>query len=98
MHVEQVEIYSDATNQAILRHPGRRFPGVLVQGDTLWTLCYKADELCLNGRNQLDARHYQELNELRNALWSFLTHYKAVLGEHGIPLPFCEIPLAPEPK
>jgi Family of unknown function (DUF6959) len=31
MHVEPVEIYSDQTNAAIMRHPGRRFPGVLIQ-------------------------------------------------------------------
>lgn len=35
MRIEPVEIYSDASNQAILRHPARRFPGILVQGDTL---------------------------------------------------------------
>jgi hypothetical protein len=40
-----------------------------------------------------DTDHYQEANNLRNALWSYLSHYKAVLGEHEIPLPFSEIPL-----
>ena len=92
MHVEQVEIYSDATNRAILRHPGRRFPGVLIQGDTLWTLCCNADALCADSRPQLDSRLYNELNELRNTLWGFLVHYKAVLAEHNISLPFSEIP------
>ena len=38
MHVESVEIYSDATNAAVMRHPGRRFPGMLIQGDTLHSL------------------------------------------------------------
>jgi hypothetical protein len=92
MHVEQIEIYSDTTNAAILRHPGRRFPGVLVQGDTLWTLCYRIDAACAHLRGQLDPQGFDELNEVRNALWSFLTHYKIVLGEHNIPLPFSEIP------
>jgi hypothetical protein len=90
MHVAQVEIYSDATNQAVLRHPGRRFPGVLIQGDTLSSLCYKADALCASCRSQLDPEMYGELNQLRNALWGFLTHYKFVLGEHSIPLPFSD--------
>jgi len=93
MHVEQVEIYSDATNAAVLRHPGRRFPGVLVQGDTLWTLCQRADAVCAANRGRLAFQSYDELNELRNALQSFLVHYKAVLAEHGIPLPFSETPL-----
>src|SRR6185312_10005712 len=30
MRVEQVEILSDAPNRAVLRHPGRHFPGLLV--------------------------------------------------------------------
>ena len=44
MRTESVEIYSDETNRAVLRHPGRKFPGVLIQGDTLYTLCVMADE------------------------------------------------------
>jgi hypothetical protein len=90
MHVEPVEIYSDTTNQAIMRHPGRRFPGVLIQGDTLYSLCFWADEVCsLIGR---ESPGFDEANRLRNALWSKLTHYKAVLDEHKLPLPFSEHP------
>jgi hypothetical protein len=92
MHVEFVEIYSDASNGAVMRHPGRRFPGILVQGDTLSGLCSKADRLCANGQRQLDAEDYLELNDLRNHLWRFLLHYKMVLGEHNIPLPFADRP------
>lgn len=44
MRSEDVEIFSDMTNAAVMRHPGRKFPGVLIQGDTLYTLCREADE------------------------------------------------------
>jgi hypothetical protein len=54
MRVEPVEIYSDQTNAAVMRHPDRHFPGVLVQGDTLWTMCGRADEACKNRRAVLD--------------------------------------------
>jgi hypothetical protein len=90
MHIEQVEIYSDQTNAAVMRHPGRRFPGVLIQGDTLYSLCYQADSICADAKAHLDHETFQELNRLRNALWELLSHYKVVLGEHGIPLPFSE--------
>jgi hypothetical protein len=90
MHVEPIEIYSDATNAAVMRHPSRRFPGVLVQGDTLSNLCSRADSLCAAIRPQIDVDNFFELNELRNDLWSLLTHYKAVLGEHAIALPFTD--------
>ena len=86
MHVESVEIYSDATNAAIMRHPGRRLPGVLIQGDTLYSLCREADEMCsLIGRGKAG---FDEANDLRNRLWTHLNHYKAILDEHKLPLPF----------
>ena len=88
MHIEPVEIYSDQTNAAVMRHPGRKFPGVLIQGDTLHTLCVSADEACRGLPRGSDA--YNELNDLRNMLWGLLNHYKAVLGEHDVSLPFSE--------
>lgn len=88
MRNEPVEIYSDQTNAAVMRHPGRRFPGVLVQGDSLFVLCEKADEACERiGRGE---RGFEEANDLRNALWGYLTHYKSILLEHGLPFPFSE--------
>jgi hypothetical protein len=92
MRSEPVEIYSDMTNAAVMRHPGRRFPGILVQGDTLWTMCSRADWVCQSARALLDDQAYGELNELRNHLWSLMTHYKSVLLENGLPLPFSEDP------
>ena len=29
MKKEEVEIYSDSTSQAVMKHPGRNYPGVL---------------------------------------------------------------------
>jgi uncharacterized protein DUF6959 len=90
MHVESVEIYSDATNAAIMRHPGRHFPGVLVQGDTLYVLCRQADEVCSSiGRGKPG---FAQANDIRNKLWAFLNHYKAILSENELPLPFDERP------
>ena len=92
MHIEQVEIYSDQTNAAVMRHPGRRFPGVLIQGDTLYALCRQADVACAEAKSSQAWDEYSDTNDLRNHLWEFLRHYKVVLGEHGIPLPFSETP------
>jgi hypothetical protein len=82
----EVEIYSDATNRAVIRHPSRKYPGVLVQGDDLHRLCQLADAVCDGvGRHHST---FHDANQLRNALWSDLDHYKTVLVEHGIPIPF----------
>jgi hypothetical protein len=90
MKVEPVEIYSDRSNAAIMRHPGRNFPGVLVQGDTLWTLTSRADWLCKNLRGHVGTEAYQELNDLRNTLQGVLSHYKETLAAYGMRLPFSE--------
>lgn len=92
MRTENVEIYSDASNAAVMRHPGRRFPGILIQGDTLHILCKQADLACPAARDVIGEEQYEELNELRNTLWGRLNHYKVVLTEHGIPLPFSDQP------
>ena len=90
MRVEPVEIFSDTTNNVVMKHPGRKFPGVLIQGDSLAAMCQKADRICEVARDCLSQEAYAELNELRNGLWSYLTHYKSVLGDHKIPLPFTD--------
>lgn len=88
MRSENVEILSDKTNAVVLRHPSRFFPGVLVQGDSLYALCQQADKACREiGRS---SPGYDEVNDLRNGLWAYLNHYKITLAEHGIPLPFSE--------
>ena len=92
MRVQEVEIYSDATNHAVLRHPERRFPGLLIQGDTLYSLCAAADRICAKACDALDAETFAELNQLRSGLRERLTHYKDVLRQHDIPLPFSETP------
>jgi len=92
VRIEPIEIYADTTNAAVFRHPGRKFPGVLIQGDTLYSMCQAADFICARAKPKLDDETSAELNELRNTLWSFLTHYKAVLEEHQLPVPFNEVP------
>ncbi|MGH1413861.1 MAG: DUF6959 family protein [Pelagimonas sp.] len=89
MREELVEIYSDTTNAAVLRHPERKFPGVLLQGDTLHGLCQNFD-IALKKIDRSSAA-YEELNEIRNSLWTLKNNYKAALVEHELPMPFSEV-------
>lgn len=50
----------------------------------------QADGACAVAKGKLDSDAYDGLNELRNALWSYLNHYKSVLDEYQISLPFGE--------
>ncbi|KRD74512.1 hypothetical protein [Lysobacter sp. Root983] len=90
MRTDTVEIYSDQSNAAVLRHPQRKFPGVLIQGDSLHAICRQADDILADVDSLRGTGAYDDLNDLRNRLWDYLIHCKVVLGEHGIPLPFSE--------
>lgn len=91
MKTESVEIYSDVTNRAVMRHPARKFPGILVQGDNLYQLCLLADALCRELHDGPNAA-FQSANQIRNTLQDYLTHYRQALTEHGIRLPYSENP------
>ncbi len=86
MRKEAVEIYSDTTNAAILRHPERRFPEVLIQGDTLYSFYVSAKESLKNFDKESDAC-YDQL-EICERLEGLVEHYKKVLKDHRIELPF----------
>jgi hypothetical protein len=92
MRTEPVEIFSDDAGKVVMRHPSRRSPGALVQGDALYEMCRKADVACAAGQGALPPEAAADLNSLRNALWAYLTHYKSVLVEHSLPIPFSEHP------
>ncbi|MDX3639311.1 DUF6959 family protein [Streptomyces sp. MB09-02B] len=84
----EVELFTDAGNDAVVRLPGRRFPGVLVQGDTLRIL--SADvaelvELCAAGELE-EARQAASL--LQEELGAKLQRYTDALDAHGERHPF----------
>ena len=91
MRTEAVEIYSDATSAAVLRHPGRHFPGVLIQGDTLHNLCGSLGEVVAAARLKLDDDLIAELEDVRDQLNALLLHYKQTMVDHQLPLPFSEL-------
>ncbi|WP_371745586.1 hypothetical protein [Myxococcus sp. CA033] len=39
-------MFAGVEKNAVIRFPGRRFPGVVIQGDTLHSLVTTASELC----------------------------------------------------
>ncbi|MEE1667999.1 hypothetical protein RCR19_21160 [Streptomyces sp. WAC07094] len=84
----EAELFTDGGNDAVVRLPGRNFPGVLIQGDTLSTL--QADvaelvELCAAG----DVGEAQRVANLLHAdLGAKLMRYSEALEAHGISRPF----------
>jgi hypothetical protein len=83
----ELEIYSHASNAAIVRMPGRKFPGVVVQGDSLRIMLGLAEDIwAAIGPADSDLSASAEM--LRDQLHGLLTHYEAVMAEHRLPLPY----------
>ncbi|MDH6170906.1 hypothetical protein M2282_006086 [Variovorax boronicumulans] len=92
MRKEQVEIYSDTSNAAVLRHPDRNFPGCLVRGDTLYGLRQSVRRVQRSAHllDEEAAADLADVADVADHLESLLNHYKTVLAAHAIKLPFTD--------
>lgn len=84
----EAELFTDGGNDAVVRMPGRRFPGVLVQGDSLHILRSDVAEV-------VEACERRDLDEARDSAGlllvspdALLARYEAALGEYEIPRPY----------
>ena len=80
-----VEILFEESNFAVVRLPKRKFPGIVIQGDTLAILYAQADEL----RASVESVETKELaDELVELIKIRLLTYEEVLKQNGIPVPY----------
>ncbi|MEU2108950.1 hypothetical protein [Streptomyces sp. NPDC019507] len=84
----EAELLTDAGNNAVVRLAGRRFPGVLIQGDSLSILRSDIAEV-VQALDRGDAAEGRDAAGLLLAeLDALLARYSAALKAHGIPLPY----------
>lgn len=83
-----VEILSVSINMPVLRMPGRRFPGVLVQGDTLSSLLALSRMAQERAQESGDAELVDLTAEMSSELSEFLREYERVLKARDLPLPY----------
>lgn len=83
-----LQVLHAESNFVVARHPGRRFPGVLIQGDTLSIRRSEvADALdFLRMGNLAGAR--EELEDLLATFDRWLTSYEHVLASNGYEIPY----------
>jgi hypothetical protein len=90
MEVEPLEVYSRTSNYAIIKPPGRHYPGCVIQGDSLASLCRMAKSIATLVQNHATGKSdlLEDSQELANSLIDRILHYQEVLAAHGIPLPY----------
>lgn len=89
MEVEPLEIYARDSNYAVIKPPGRHYPGCVIQGDSLAILCRMAKNIASFAANANieDEDFLDNVQELNNSLVGRLLHYQTVLANHGIDFP-----------
>ncbi|WP_406304473.1 hypothetical protein OHA61_22035 [Streptomyces sp. NBC_00885] len=84
----EAELFTDGGNNAVVRLPGRRFPGVLIQGDSLSILRSNVAEV-VEALGQGDVVGAQGTAGLLLAdLDELLARYADALEAHDIPPPY----------
>ncbi|MEO3978251.1 hypothetical protein [Streptomyces sp. CAU 1734] len=84
----EIELFTDGGNDAVVRMPGRQFPGIVVQGDSLSVLRGDLAEV-LDACDQGDLALARETaGYLAADLDALLARYAAALEAHGIPRPY----------
>lgn len=85
---ESASILSHISNSGIVHLPGRRFPGIAIQGDTLSALYDSTLYLLTQFREQNAEEEYYEVLPIAEQLHAHLLHYEKTLKEHGFDLPY----------
>lgn len=89
-----MELLSNASNMVIVRTPGRRFPGIVVQGDSLNALRASAKSVVVGLINARSAgaagldEVEEEARDLLERLQERVDAYEQCLRKHGIELPY----------
>lgn len=84
----EIEVFSQASNAAVVRMPTRHFPGIVVQGDSLHILYHLAESIAQLAAPHDDEELSGEAEELQDLLAGYVASYENVLKDHGMELPY----------
>jgi hypothetical protein len=88
----QLEMWSEQVNSAVVRIPGRRFPGVVIQGDSLSILLDLAMYVTEHLPPSADSELRGAADELAQKLLDHVRSYECVLSARGVSLPYSRNP------
>jgi hypothetical protein len=85
---ETATLLSPATNYAIVQLPGRRFPGIVFQGDSAHNILVQLSGIRTLAKKCGDKELDAEIEDICELFSSIIKTYEAVCESHGIELPF----------
>jgi hypothetical protein len=84
----EVELLTEQGNNAVLLLPDRRYPGLVVQGDSLSILWNVVLTVCSHAERLGDEDLSGDVYELRELVGDMVERYELVLDAAGIELPY----------
>jgi len=81
-------ILAEVPNSGIVQLPGRRFPGVVVQGDSLSSMFDELASALRHAKQRRDAEAYYATFAVASRLQELLAAYENTLGAIGSSLPY----------
>jgi len=90
MSSDTAQVLSHIPNSAVVQLPGRRFPGIVMQGDTLSNIFESARYLLGEFKRLRDEERYFEVLMLAERLQGQLLHYEETLERLGMQLPYTD--------
>ena len=85
---KEVKLYDHVSNSGIVHMPGRRFPAVAIQGDTLSSMLSAAQYFMAKAKVHNDEEMYYEALELAERFQDHLIQYENVLEKEGFEKPY----------
>lgn len=92
--MDDPKLLSEPTNYAVVQLPGRAFPGVVFQGDSLHSLIVELREVA--AETDAEERGFA-ICDIIERLSGVQNNYERVLSRKGIPLPYKSERNKPEP-
>lgn len=88
MERKELEVFSELVNNAIVRIPGRNFPGCVIQGNTVASLLHIAQDLQVRAKLVGDSELIELSDQIVDSLAERLKHYEEVMTAHQLQLPY----------
>ena len=85
---ENIKLYDHVSNSGIVHLPGRRFPAVAIQGDSLSNMLTSALYFLEKAKEYNDEDMYYAAFDIAERLKGHLVHYEQILAEEGFKKPY----------
>ncbi len=86
--IQSARILSESGNYAIVQLPGRNYPGVVIQGDSLHSLLSQIESIQRLATKYNDEELDAEIFDVKDLLSNVKSRFEAICTREGISLPY----------